>query len=79
MRIQLDLKGELEDELSETIASNFTVAEGVTLEDMLKKLPFVDRVVLTSVNGTVIARSDRASLVLNESDKVTLLPAIKGG
>ena len=79
MRIRLDLAGELEGELDPALAEGFAVADGATLEELLSKLPFRDRVALTSVNGELVPPTRRSGRLLRDGDEVMLLPAVKGG
>ena len=79
MKIRLDLAGELEDALDPAIVDSYSLGADATVADLLKTLPFADRIALTSVNGEMVPPAARAGHRLADGDEVMLLPAIKGG
>ncbi|MFT5112175.1 MAG: thiamine biosynthesis protein ThiS [Parasphingorhabdus sp.] len=79
MKIRLKLSGELEDGMRPELAASYSVAEGSNVHDVLEKLPFKDRVALTSVNGKMVPPAQRPNVVISDGDELMLLPAIKGG
>jgi sulfur carrier protein len=53
--------------------------EGITLEEILKELSLVGKVMAAAVNMNIVKQNDWNSFVLCEGDKLELLDFVGGG
>lgn len=83
MKITVSTGGLLDEYLppgSEGDTAELEIGEGATLRDVLDKLGIPpNENYLLSVNGEVVARSERDRHALAEHDSLTILPPLKGG
>lgn len=55
------------------------VAAGATVADLLEQLGLGKRLVVVERNGEPVARSERATTVLADGDRLELVRAVAGG
>lgn len=83
MKITVSTAGLLDDLLppgSDGDSAELEIGEGATLLDVLAELGIsADANYLLSVNGEVVARSERGARVLADDDTLDILPPLKGG
>ncbi len=58
---------------------NMTVDDSINLNDLLSATGFTGKRVAVMVNDKIIRRDDRASVTLNEGDRIEIISMVGGG
>lgn len=58
---------------------NMTVDDSINLNDLLSVAGFAGKRIAVMVNDAIIRRDDRASVTLNEGDRIEIISMVGGG